>query len=71
MKTTQLYDINLKEMRANVRERLTDKAQMVAEELGTVIGSNLLEAYSDNPMADNDKIPYYSQDDVKKMLRRV
>ena len=30
MKTTQIYDVNVKELRGSVHERLTERAQMIA-----------------------------------------
>ena len=68
MKTTQIYTVNTQELRGSVRARLTERAQFVAEGLKPVIAANLSEAYSDNPMSPNDKIPHYSKEDVRKML---
>lgn len=72
MKTTQIYDVNVKELRGSVHERLTERAQMIAEGLKPIIAakslSNLQEAYTDNPMSSSDKVPHYSKEDVRKML---
>lgn len=68
MKTTQIYTVNTQELRGSVRARLTERAQFVAKGLKSVIATNLTEAYSDNPMSPNDKIPHYSKEDVRKML---
>ena len=68
MKTTQIYTVNTQELRGSVRARLTERAQFVAKGLKPIIAANLTEAYSDNPMSPNDKIPHYSKEDVRKML---
>lgn len=68
MKNTQIYTVNTQELRGSVRARLTERAQFVAKGLKSVIAANLTEAYSDNPMSPNDKIPHYSKEDVRKML---
>ena len=74
MKTTQMYDIDIKELRGSVRDRLTERAQIIAEGIKPFVAeanlSNLQEAYSDNPMAkDTGQVaPHYTREDVRKML---
>lgn len=68
MNTTELFDIDLKTLRAGVRSELTERAQFVFSNLDTVISAQLSEAYSDNPMSPDEKVPYYSREDVRKML---
>ena len=51
MKSTKIYDVNTKELRGSVRQRLTERAQRLATELKPVISKNLQEAYTDNPMS--------------------
>lgn len=69
MKTTKIYNVSPKSLRESVRSSLSSRAKYVAENLEQVIGSKLLEAYSDNPTGKNKPEPSYSREDVKAMLR--
>ena len=69
MKTTSIYNVSAKQLRESVRAELSERIKYVSENLAPVIGSKLLEAYSDNPTGKGKTEPTYSQEDVKDMLR--
>lgn len=68
MKSTEIYDVNVKELRGSVRARLTERAQRVALGLRPTISKNLQEAYSDSPMSASNKMPYFSKEDVRQLM---
>ena len=69
MKTTKIYNVSAKSLRESTRSALSARAKYVAENLEQVIGSKILEAYSDDPTGKGKIDPTYSRDEVKAMLQ--
>lgn len=69
MKNTSIYNVSAKQLRESVRAELSERSKYISENLEAIIGSKLLEAYSDNPTGKGKIDPTYSEEDVKAMLQ--